>query len=48
MATSKPKPAWTVKSDAAADKKAGIKPGSKRDQALDKKRGLPPAKAKKK
>jgi hypothetical protein len=32
----------TVKADRAADKKAGIKPGSKRDQALDKKRGVPP------
>jgi hypothetical protein len=31
---------YTPKSDARADKKAGIKPGSKQDQALDKKRGL--------
>lgn len=31
---------WTNQSDAAADKKAGIKPGSKRDNALDKKRGV--------
>jgi len=26
--------------DMAADKKAGIKPGSKQDQALDKKKGV--------
>jgi hypothetical protein len=32
---------WTEASDAAADKKAGIKPGSARDNALDKKRGVP-------
>ena len=32
---------WTPASDAKADKKAGIKPGSKRDNALDKKRGVP-------
>ena len=32
---------WTAKSDAAADKKAGIKPGSPKDNALDKKRGVP-------
>ena len=32
---------WTPSSDAKADKKAGIKPGSKRDNALDKKRGVP-------
>lgn len=31
---------WTNASDAAADKKAGIKPGSKRDNALDRKRGV--------
>jgi len=31
---------WTLKSDMAADKKAGIKPGSKRDDALDRKRGV--------
>ena len=31
---------WTLKSDAAADKKAGIKPGSARDNALDRKRGV--------
>lgn len=34
-------PKWTPKSDMAADKKAGIKPGSKKDNALDKKRGVP-------
>jgi len=32
---------FTEKKDAAADKKAGIKEGSKRDIALDKQRGLP-------
>jgi hypothetical protein len=37
---------WTPASDAAADKKAGIKPGSARDNALDKKRGVPVKKAK--
>ena len=31
---------YTVKSDLAADKKAGIKQGSKRDVALDRKRGV--------
>ena len=31
---------YTVKSDAAADRKAGIKQGSKRDVALDRKRGV--------
>jgi len=31
---------YTAASDAAADKKAGIKPGSARDNALDKKRGV--------
>lgn len=31
---------WTQKEDVAADKKAGIKPGSKADNALDKKRGV--------
>jgi len=31
---------WTMKADMAADKKAGIKQGSKKDNALDKKRGL--------
>jgi hypothetical protein len=35
---------WTAKSDAAADKKAGIKPGSARDNALDKQRGVPTGK----
>ena len=34
----------TYKQDMAADKKAGIKPGSKRDNALDRKRGLKPRK----
>lgn len=38
---------WTPKSDATADKKAGIKPGSKRDDALDRKRGVPVGKKKK-
>ena len=38
MATKKK---YTEKSDDRADKKAGIKDGSKRDMALDKKRGLP-------
>lgn len=37
---------WTEKSDAAADKKAGIKPGSARDNALDRKRGVPVRKGK--
>ena len=32
---------WTPAQDAAADRKAGIKPGSARDNALDKKRGVP-------
>jgi hypothetical protein len=31
---------WTAKSDMAADRKAGIKEGSKTDLALDKKRGV--------
>ena len=31
---------WTQKADVAADKKAGIKPGSAKDTALDKKRGV--------
>ena len=30
------------KADAAADRKAGIKPGSKRDAVLDKRKGIPP------
>lgn len=34
------KTTYTVSKDDKADKKAGIKPGSKRDQALDKKRGV--------
>lgn len=45
MPPSKGKP-WTEKADAAADKKAGIKPGSARDNALDKKRGVPVRKGK--
>ncbi|HYW88540.1 MAG TPA: hypothetical protein VFB50_12270 [Chloroflexota bacterium] len=32
---------WTEASDAAADKRAGIKPGSAKDNALDRKRGVP-------
>jgi len=32
---------WTEAQDAAADKKAGIKQGSKKDNALDRKRGVP-------
>lgn len=35
----------TPAQDAAMDKKAGIKPGSKKDDALDKKRGVPTGKA---
>lgn len=31
----------TPKQDAASDRKAGIKEGSKRDNALDRKRGVP-------
>ena len=31
---------WTLKSDMAADKRAGIKQGSARDNALDRKRGV--------
>ena len=31
---------FTAKADMAADKKAGIKEGSKKDLALDKKRGV--------
>jgi hypothetical protein len=38
MAAKKP---WTEKSDTAADKRAGIKPGSARDNALDRARGVP-------
>jgi len=37
---------WTEAKDAAADRKAGIKPGSARDNALDKKRGVPVRKGK--
>ena len=36
---------WTEAADAAADKKAGIKQGSKKDNALDRKRGVPVRKA---
>ena len=32
---------YTEASDAAYDKKMGIKQGSKKDNALDKKRGVP-------
>jgi hypothetical protein len=38
MAAKKP---MTEKQDAARDKKAGIKEGSKKDMAADKKAGLP-------
>ena len=34
------KTSFTAKSDMAADRKAGIKEGSKKDLALDKKRGV--------
>ena len=40
MAGSKAKK-WTEAKDLAADKKAGIKQGSKRDNALDRARGVP-------
>lgn len=33
---------WTESKDDAADRRAGIKQGTKRDVALDKARGLPP------
>lgn len=33
---------FTEKKDKAADKRAGIKEGTKRDTAIDRKRGLPP------
>lgn len=36
----------TYAEDMRQDKKAGIKPGSKRDNALDRKRGLKPRKGK--
>lgn len=42
MATKK----WTPAADMKADKKAGIKDGSKKDNALDKKRGVPVGKSK--
>jgi hypothetical protein len=38
---------WTEAADMAADKKAGIKQGSKADNALDRKRGVPVRAAKK-
>lgn len=38
---------WTEAADMAADKKAGIKQGSKADNALDRKRGVPVRSAKK-
>ena len=31
---------WTAKADMAADKKAGVKEGSKKDVSLDRKRGV--------
>jgi len=37
---------WTAASDRAADKRAGIKEGSKADNALDRKRGVPVRKGK--
>jgi len=37
---------WTEAKDLAADKKAGIKQGSKRDNALDRARGVPVRKGK--
>jgi len=43
MAQSKKK--WTESADMAADKKAGIKPGSAKDNALDRARGVPVRKA---
>lgn len=33
---------WTEAKDKAADRRAGIKEGTRRDVALDRKRGLPP------
>lgn len=48
MAAKKSAPPWTAKKDAAADKKAGIKPGSARDNKLDAKRGVPVKPARKK
>lgn len=39
-AAKKAAPPWTVKKDATADKKAGIKPGSAKDKKVDAKRGL--------
>jgi hypothetical protein len=39
---------YTEAADEAADRRAGIKEGSKRDTSLDKKRGLPPDKPMKK
>lgn len=40
MAMKMGKPKMSPKMDAMKDKKAGIKPGSKRDNMLDKKRGV--------
>lgn len=37
---------WTLAEDEASDRRAGIKPGSKRDNALDKSRGVPARKGK--
>jgi hypothetical protein len=39
---------WTEAADDAADKRAGIKEGSKKDMALDRKRGVPEKPSKKK
>jgi len=37
---------YTPARDTAADKRAGVKPGSARDARLDRKRGIPPGKDK--
>jgi len=37
---------YTPARDAAADKRARVKPGSARDTRLDRKRGIPPGKDK--
>lgn len=37
---------WTAAQDDAADRKAGIREGTKRDNALDRKRGVPVKKGK--
>lgn len=41
MARANPFKKFTESRDKAADRRAGIKEGSKKDLALDKKRGLP-------